>query len=192
MRNTAREDLTVDDLADLSRDLRYELIAGRLVIQSRTPIDQSLVMQVLKAIDDGVYPDLLAVHSLSLSVDSRNEPRPTGVVIDPRRGNANRSPVPIADAVLVVDLVTPSCHLRDLRAKATAYVSAGLPRWWVVNPFHDGIVTITEYRPRDGSYEILQSTDGVFTTTEPFPVRVDLPALASWRNKALERARPAN
>jgi hypothetical protein len=85
MQNTARGELTVDDLADLSQDLRYELIAGRLVIQSRTPVEQSLVMQVLNAIDDGTDPDLLAVLSLSLSVDSRNGLRPAGVVIDSAR-----------------------------------------------------------------------------------------------------------
>jgi len=187
-----RKDLTVDDLTDLSPDLRYELIDGRLVIQTRTPIDQSLMMQVLQAIRDVADPDLLAVHSLSLSVDRQNELRPAGVVIDPRRGHANRSPVPITDAVLVVDLVTPSCHFRDLQAKATIYATVGLPRWWVVDPLHDGVITMTEYRSRAGACEIVQSTDDVFSTTEPFPVRVDLPALASWRNKLLKRARPAN
>ena len=54
MQDTARGELTVDDLADLSRDLRAD-------------------------------PDLLAVHSLSLSVDSRNELWPAGVVIDSAR-----------------------------------------------------------------------------------------------------------
>ena len=91
MQNTARGELTVDDLADLSQDLRYELIAGRLVIQSRTPVEQSLVMQVLNAIDDGTDPDLLAVLSLSLSVDSRNGLRPAGVVIDSARGEFSQS-----------------------------------------------------------------------------------------------------
>jgi Uma2 family endonuclease len=98
----------------------------------------------------------------------------------------------LADAVLVVDLLTPDWHFRDMHAKASVYAAAGLPRWWVVDPLHDGVINMTEYRRRDGSYEIVQSTDTVFTTTEPFPVRVDLAALASWRNKALERARPAN
>lgn len=185
-------DLTVDDLAGLSPDLRYELIDGRLVVQSRTPIDQGLVMRVLEAIDDAADdPELLTVHSLSLSVDRRNELRPAIVVIDPRRGNANRSPVPIADAVLVVDLVTSVCHFRDLQAKATVYAAAGPPYWWVMDPLHDGVITMTEYRFQDGSCGIAQSTADVFTTTDPFPVQVNLPALASWRNRLLERARPA-
>jgi len=184
--------MTVEGLAALPPEMRYELIEGRLLDVSRTGVDQYLVTDVFSAIRDGSGPHLLAAPSLSLSVDKHNELRPAIVVIDPRRGSANRSPVPIADAVLVVDLLTPDWHFRDLHAKASVYAAAGLPHWWVVDPLHNGVINMTEYRRRDGSYEFVQSTDTVFTTTEPFPVRVDLPALASWRNNALERAHPAN
>jgi len=183
-----REDLTVDDLADLASEMRYELIEGRLLDVSRNAIDRHLVMDILLAVGDGCGPDLLAVHSLSLAVDNRNELRPAAVVIDIRRGNANRSPVPIADALLVVDLVTPDWHFRDMQAKATAYATAGVPSWWVVDPVYDGVINLTEYRCRDGFVELVQSTDKVFATTEPFPVTVDLRALASWRNKYLSLA----
>jgi len=183
-----REDLTVDDLADLPSEMRYELIEGRLLDVSRNGIDQYLIMDLLRAFRDGCDPSLLAVHSLSLAVDNRNELRPAAAVIDVRRGNANRSPVSIADTLLVVDLVTPNWHFRDMQAKATIYATAGVPRWWVVDPLYNGVINLTEYRCWDGSLELVQSTDSVFATTEPFPITLNLRELASWRNETLSLA----
>jgi hypothetical protein len=183
-------DVTVGDLADLSPDLRYELIDGRLVFLSRIPLDQRVVMKILQVVDDGCGPDLLAVHSLPLSFDDRNEFRPAAVVIDLRRGNADRSPVPIEDAVLVVDFLAAHERFDDLASKAVVYAASGLRHWWIVGPQPDGVIAITENQLSDGSYEVVQRTDGTFATNEPFPVTVDLAALSLWRSKLLQRIRP--
>jgi hypothetical protein len=183
-------DVTVGDLAGLSSDLRYELIDGHLVFVSRAPIEQRLVMKVLQAIDDGCPPELLAVPSLPLSFDERNEFRPAAVVIDICRGHANRSPVPLADAVLVVDFLASDEPCDDLEAKAVVYAAAGLRHWWIVGSRTGGVIAITENQLSDGSYKVVQHVGGTFATNEPLPITVDLAALSLWRSEMLQRVRP--
>jgi Uma2 family endonuclease len=48
---------------------------------------------------------------LSMRIDRRNEPRPDVVAI--RREHANRSPVPVGDALLAVEVVSPGSTFRD-------------------------------------------------------------------------------
>lgn len=183
-------EVTVQDLSGLSPDLRYDLIDGHLLVGSRTPLDQDVAMKILRAVDDACGPDLLAVHSLSLSFDECNEFRPAVVVIDPCRGNAHRSPVPLADAVLVVDLLLPHEQLEDLAPKSAIYAASGLRHWWIAGPQPDDAIAITENQLSDGSYKIVQHATSTFAATEPFPVTVDLAALSLRRRKVLQRVRP--
>lgn len=184
-----RQDWTVDDLATLPKDLLYELIDGRLILPSPTPIHQNLGVRVLLALEAGCPPGLMVVTDLSLKVNSRNEPRPDVVVIGVE--HANRSPVPVEDAVLAVEVISPESHFRDMYAKAKVYAAAGIAHYWVIDPlFEDGIV-LSQFRPgANGDYEMFGSTRDVFTTDVPFPVKLDLPALTAQRRLLLEGARP--
>lgn len=68
-----KQDWTVDDLASLPKDLRYELIDGRLILPSPTAIHQDIGVRVLMALEANCPPDLMVVLDLSLKVDYRNE-----------------------------------------------------------------------------------------------------------------------
>ncbi|GAB1693941.1 Uma2 family endonuclease [Krasilnikovia sp. M28-CT-15] len=184
-----KQDWTVDDLASLPKDLRYELIDGRLILPSPTAIHQDIGVEILLALRVGCPPDLMPVVDLSLAVNCRNEPRPDVVVIRP--DHANISPVPVDDAVLAVEVISPGSHFRDMYAKAKVYAAARVAHYWVIDPlFEDGIV-LTAFQPGDtGEYEIVASTNKVFTTDVPFGVSIDLPALTERRRALLERARP--
>lgn len=47
-----RQDLTVDDVANLPEDLRYELIDGRLILSpSPTPFHQFLILRLAFALE---------------------------------------------------------------------------------------------------------------------------------------------
>ncbi len=92
-----RDEWTVDDLAQLPPDLRYELINGRLIIlSSPTFVHQKICVETYRALEQNCPPDRHPALDLSLKVDSRNEPRPDILVVDPARGW--RSPLPIEDA----------------------------------------------------------------------------------------------
>lgn len=185
-----KQDWTVDDLASLPADLRYELIDGRLILPSPTHIHQEIGIEVLLALRANCPPDLAPIIDLSLEIDYRNEPRPDVLVVRP--DHADVTPMPVGDALLVVEVISPTSHFRDMYAKAKVYAAAGVPSYWVVDPmFEDGIV-LTEFRIGDnGAYEMVTSTNKVFTTDVPYPVTIDLPKLTDRRRALLERARAA-
>jgi Uma2 family endonuclease len=63
------------------------------------------------------------VIDVSLEVDWRNEPRPDVVV--GRQSSGMRSPAPIENALLLVEVVSPTSHFRDMHAKAKLFAAAG-------------------------------------------------------------------
>ena len=177
-----KQDWTVDDLANLPKDLRYELIDGRLILPSATQFHQDICLELINMIRPNCPSGYRVIFDLSLEVDRRNEPRPD-VVVRPTTSGL-RSPVPIEGALLLVEIVSPTSHVRDMHAKAKLFASAGVEHYWVVDPTFKGGVVLTEFRiGADGRYDIATSTNKVFTTDEPFPIVVDLPALTALREE---------
>ncbi|WP_341719541.1 Uma2 family endonuclease [Micromonospora sp. FIMYZ51] len=174
-----RSEWTVDDLGDLPKDLPYELINGRLIVPSPTALHQDLCVRLLLALEVNCPAEYLVSIDLSMRVDRRNELRPDVVAI--RREHADRSPVPVEDALLAVEVVSPSSTFRDLYDKARVYARAGVRTYWVVDPLHDKM-TLTEYvRGPSGEYEVATHTDDLFVTERPWKVSVDLPAFTARR-----------
>ncbi|MEU4550431.1 Uma2 family endonuclease [Micromonospora violae] len=178
-----RHEWTVDDLGDLPKDLPYELINGRLIVPSPTAVHQDLCVRLLLAVEVNCPPEYLVSIDLSMRVDRRNEPRPDVVVI--RRTHANRSPVPVEDALLAVEVVSPTSTFRDMYDKAKVYAHAGVQSYWVVDPLQER-VTLTEYALGvNREYEQVAHTEDLFVTERPWKVSVDLPALTSRKNDLL-------
>lgn len=186
---TDRQDWTVDDLASLPKDLLYELIDGRLILPSLTGIHQIIGVDLVLALRAGCPPGFAPVPDYSVKINYRNEPRPDVVVV--KVDNLHRSPVPVEDALLAIEVVSPTSHFRDMYAKARTYAAAGIAHYWVIDPlFPDGVV-LSRYRPGpDGAYEMVGSTSGIFTTDVPFPVTIDLPSLTAQRDLFAPGGRP--
>ena len=175
-----KQDWTVDDLASLPQDLRYELIDGRLILPSPTMFHQVICCELSTMLRPNCPPGYRPVIDISLEVDRRNEPRPDVVVA--RLAYGMRSPVPIDGALLVVEVVSPTSHFRDMHAKVKLFARAGVGSYWVVDPTFDGGVVLTEFRVgEDGHYETVASTNKVFTTDVPYPIEIDVPALTELR-----------
>ncbi|MGC4805341.1 Uma2 family endonuclease [Micromonospora sp. DT233] len=178
-----RHEWTVDDLGDLPKDLPYELINGRLIVPSPTAIHQELCVELLLALRINCPPGHLVSFDLSMRVDRRNEPRPDVVVI--HRRHADRSPVPVEDALLAVEVVSPTSTFRDMYDKAKVYAHAGVRSYWVVDPLQEQ-VTLTEYALGAGrEYEQVTHTADLFVTEQPWKVSVNLPALTARRDGLL-------
>ncbi|MEV0898995.1 Uma2 family endonuclease [Actinoplanes sp. NPDC049802] len=179
-----KQDWTTDDLDSLPEGLRYELIDGRLILPSPTGFHQILGLQLTLAVGQNCPTGYAAVPDLSLEVDRRNEPRPDVVVVQERYMMV--SPVPVKGAMLVMEVVSPTSHFRDMHAKTEVYAAAGVRNYWVVDPTFDGGVVMTVFRPaEDGKYERVISTVDVFHTDDPYPITIDLPALTALRDKYL-------
>ncbi|MBQ1027095.1 Uma2 family endonuclease [Micromonospora sp. C95] len=180
-----RSEWTVDDLGELPEDLPYELVNGRLIVPSPTALHQDLCVELLLALRVNCPPDYLVSIDLSMRIDRRNEPRPDVVAI--RREHANRSPVPVEDALLAVEVISPTSTFRDLYDKAKVYAHAGVRSYWVVDPLHEKM-TLTEYAlGPSGDYEVTTHTEDLFVSERPWKVSVDLPALTTRRAGLLAR-----
>jgi Uma2 family endonuclease len=176
-----KQDWTVDDLTNLPKDLRYELIDGRLVLPSPTFFHQDVCLQLATMIRPHCPPEFVTVIDVSLQMDRFNEPRPDVVVA--RKSHGLRSPAPIKGALLLVEVVSPTSHFRDMNAKWRLFAAAGVECYWVVDPTFKGGVVLTEYRiGGGGQYDTITSTNKVFVTEVPFPITVDVPALTALRD----------
>lgn len=171
-----KQDWTVDDLASLPKDLRYELIDGRLILPSPTGLHQEICAELRSMLRPNCPPGYRPYLDVSLEVNSRNEPRPDVVVMPMSMGL--RSPAPIEHALLLVEVISPTSHFRDMHAKSKLFASAGVASYWVVDPWFTGGVVLTEFRiGEDGYYETVTSTNKVFTADLPYPATIDLEAL---------------
>jgi Uma2 family endonuclease len=180
-----KQDWTVDDLANLPKDLRYELIDGRLILPSPTGFHQDICVEISIMLRPNCPPGYRPLVDLSLSIDGRNEPRPDVVVL--RKGLAMRSPAPVEGSILAVEVISPSSQFRDMHAKTKMYAAAGMESYWVVDPAAVEGVVLTEFRLGEGGgYEVVTSTEKVFTTDVPYPVTIDLPALTAMRDEYRE------
>lgn len=182
-----RDVWTVDDLVELPGDLPYELINGRLVVPSPTPAHQDLAGEVWLAVRASCPPQYFVSMDQSLRVDRHNEPRPDVVGIGVE--HYGRTPVPIEDAVLAIEVVSEHSTFRDTVEKATTYARAGIATYWVIDQLHDEI-SLTEMilEPDRQRYAIGTHTTGVYTVSEPWPITLDLPALSARRAAILKRA----
>lgn len=179
-----KDDWTVNDLANLPKDLHYELINGRLILPSPTLLHQEICLDLVNMIRPSLPAGFRAGIDLSLKVDSQSEPRPDVVVM--RQSLGRRTPAPIEGALLVAEVISPSSHARDMYAKAKIFAAAGVSGYWVIDPF-DNEVTLTEFRRREGSaFEAYATTSKAFTTDVPFPVSIDVPAFTRLRQGYLD------
>ncbi|MFI5927472.1 Uma2 family endonuclease [Micromonospora sp. NPDC051543] len=148
-----------------------------------TAVHQDLCVRLLLAVEVNCPPEYLVSIDLSMRVDRRNEPRPDVVVI--RRKHAGRSPVPVEDVLLAVEVVPSPFVFRDMYDKAKVYAHAGIRSYWVVDPSQER-VTLTEYAlGANREYEQVAHTEDLFVTERPWKVSVDLPALTSRKNDLL-------
>ncbi|MEU4789283.1 Uma2 family endonuclease [Micromonospora tulbaghiae] len=178
-----RHEWTVDDLGDLPKDLPYELINGRLIVPSPTLLHQDMCVELLLALRVNCPKEYQVGIDLSMRVDHRNEPRPDVVAVV--RGNANRSPLPVEDAVLAVEVISPTSTFRDMYDKARVYAYAGVRSYWLLDPIKEKITLTEHVLGANLEYKQVGQTDDVFVTERPWKVSVDLPALTARRNDLL-------
>ncbi|GAA3743151.1 Uma2 family endonuclease [Plantactinospora mayteni] len=181
---------TTADLHALPDDgRRYELIDGSIIVSPSATIDHNTIARwIANILEDSNPSDEYAVGTdQSTSVDEHNEPRPDVVVT--RAEHLRRTPFPITDALLVVEVVSPTSALRDTETKRALYARAGVPAYWIVVPEEEKpTISLAELVLDQGSRKyryVTHYTTEPFATGHPWPVRVDLPALTARRAKLL-------
>lgn len=179
-----RTDWTVDEVANLPEDLYYELIEGRLVVSPLPmPIHTEIGRYLCNALDVNRPKDRRPLGESSVMVNFRTELRPDAVVVRNTPAAVCRSPMMVADIVMVVEITSPSTHHGDRARKKRLYADSGIPAYWIIDALADRI-TLTQYLlGPDGAYELRLHTADRVTLDQPWRVTIDLPEWTEIRDE---------
>lgn len=168
--------MSLDDWRALGEDAsgRSELQEGVLIV-SPSPLPRhqkagfGLGMQLFPQLPD----ELEIVPDVDVVIDSRFPPtvRRPDLVIQP----VSLATHIVADqVVIVVEILSPGTRRQDLVTKRSEYADAGIPHYWIIDL--DGGPSLQALTLVDGAY-VGEPSTGVFATTVPFDLSVDLSAL---------------
>jgi Uma2 family endonuclease len=169
---------TADDLDRLTKlPPHTELIDGSLVFVSPQADFHSLTVDVLvSGLRQGTPEHLRVRREMTVTLGRRQRPEPDLLVIragaDPGpKGTAYRA----ADAVLVVEVMSPESEERDRKRKPQLYAEAGIPHFWrVENDSGRPIVYTYELDPATHSYVPTGIHHDRLKTNVPFDIDIDL------------------
>jgi Uma2 family endonuclease len=81
-----------------------------------------------------------------------------------------------SEVVVAIEIISPSSRRLDHIGKRGEYADAGIPHYWIVD-LDEPVSLIACHLAGEFGYVDGGAVIGVFRTTEPFPVEVDLDAL---------------
>ena len=183
--------LTVADYLALPEDaeVRHELQEGILVMSPRPIPDHQLCLRrISRRLEDQLPDDLEVLPEVDVDLQLVSGDRPATVrapdlvvVHRPalervrREGGVLRA----AEVVLAVEIISPGSRRLDTLVKRDEYADAGIPHYWVVDLGEPGDrpELTAHHLAGEFGYASAGPVVGTFTTTDPFPVRIDLDAL---------------
>ncbi|MFI5999203.1 Uma2 family endonuclease [Streptomyces sp. NPDC051366] len=173
------EGYVVEDLMALPGLPRHtELIDGSLVFSAPQSVFHSTVTDLLGAeLRRCRTSRFRVVREAAIVLDRRNGPVPDVAVA---RASAwtgrDQWSYPVADTVLVVEVVAPDSEARDTGTKPHKYAAAGIPSFWRVESQESGppLVHLFRLDPVNRIYAHTGAQRGVVTTDIPFRMEIDL------------------
>src|SRR5215475_11986565 len=121
---------TIDDLHAIPEGrLRYELIEGSLQVSPSATAAHNIISRWIANLlevssQDGEF---IVSTDQSVTIDDHSELRSDIVVA--RASVWDTTPFPVREAVLVVEIVSPTSVIRDNETKRAAYARAGVPSY---------------------------------------------------------------
>ncbi|XVU24316.1 Uma2 family endonuclease [Actinoplanes sp. CA-054009] len=184
-----RDDLTIDDVAGLPEDFRYELIEGRLVSSPRGKTTHQLLSKKIGDAIEVNCPDGFMVNiEQAILIGRRTELHPDVVLLREESGDC--SPVLPKDVLVAVEVISTSSRLTDRGLKLKEYAAAEIPSYWIVDPLAPR-VTFTQFvLGAPGSYERMIETSALVTVHQPWEITLDLPAWTRRRDRIRSHDRP--
>lgn len=180
--------LTVAEYAELDEtESGYtELLEGRLLMSPSPVPDHNIASLELAVQLRPKVPDHLEVIQdvdVDLELAPSDQPgfsrRPDLIVTQRtarQRVRETGGMIRAAEVLVVVEIVSPGSRRTDHVAKRSEYADAGIPHYWIVDI--DIPVSMLACHLAEGfGYQDGGGVAGVFTTTEPFPVRLELDRL---------------
>ncbi len=163
---------TVDDLEFLPDDppFRYELVDGTLVVSPPPPNAHNLFANELSHLLHGALSrDWLVLAPGAVEFDIRNWRSPDLLVV--RREALQRKYAAPGEALLALEVMSPSSISTDRITKPAQFAGAGIPHFWRFEPVAQTLIT---YELAGDVYrETARFTDDV-TVEVPVPMRFRL------------------
>lgn len=167
---------TEEDFLALPEDRRIELVDGGLLMSpSAGRRHKRLSSRLWRVLDDVAPTEFEVLEAINVRIGPDRILIPDlAVVTDP---GAEDAVADAAEVALVVEIVSPGSVAADRAVKPPLYAAAGIPHYLRVE--RDGASAVA-YTLREGRYvEVTRAAAGeVLTLAEPFPVELDLSALA--------------
>jgi Uma2 family endonuclease len=162
--------MTEQNFLTVSRS-RCELIDGQLCVSPMPDCDHQTVVLELAVRLRSVRPHgfRVFVGPLSVAPNENTEIQPDVLVSrdeDFTEHNLPKGPL------LAVEVLTPTCTIKDFHLKKALYERLGTVSYWVIDPI-DPTLTVFELDAH-GQYQQVAEVEGddAFETTQPFPVRI--------------------
>lgn len=153
---------------------RYEVIDGRLVVTGvQPPAHQAAVVALMVMLKEACPPDLLvSVGSLDFRPTRRLSLRPD-ILVTPR---ATAGPQYVQQAVLAVEVLSPTTRVTDVVTKRELYGQHGVPAYWLLDPDRQELTILHLTTTHYTCQAVLQGEE-TFHTTTPFPITLSPAAL---------------
>jgi Uma2 family endonuclease len=172
---------TDDALEQLPEGVPYEIEDGRLVVSPSPAFShQRACARLLRALEDQCTAEWWPIHEGDIRIYKDEfawQLRTPDILVVPRglteddaiRGWAHPHEVP-----LVIEVVSPSSLTVDRMTKVSLYASWGIPLYLRLERKPDVVLYSYELNGETGQYAPPTEHRDVFTTDEPFPLRLDL------------------
>jgi Uma2 family endonuclease len=126
------------DALELDPTRRWELSEGNLIMSPRPRLwHQRISKRLTRLLDDHLPDGLEAIPEIEVTTSASFPPsvRDPDIVVVPVRVFEQRpAPVPAADVVLIVEIVSPGSRGTDHVMKLHEYAKAGIENYWIVGP----------------------------------------------------------
>jgi Uma2 family endonuclease len=160
---------TVDELPD-DLPFRYELVDGALLVSPPPrPRHDDVAAQLLLLLAPRLPPHWRIALTVGLYVDARNYRQPDLLIFE--RAALGKNRLEPADAVLVVEVMSPGSVSNDRVAKPHLYAACGIRHFWRIEL--DPIVLLVHELDGKDYRQAGRFTDDV-VIDEPVPMRFRL------------------
>ncbi|WP_228815529.1 Uma2 family endonuclease [Nocardia puris] len=154
-----------------------ELQEGVLIVSPRPKRQHARAgLRLARQLQVQLPPKWEVLPEFEVCVDEGREPtvRVPDLVITREDGPEDR--LAAADALLVVEIISPGSRRTDTVTKPFEYARAGIPHYWVIDPVAPLSLTVYHLAGEFGYVES-PAVSGQFSTTVPFPLTIDLDSL---------------
>lgn len=154
-----------------------ELIDGNLIFVSPQALFHFLAKDAIRgALKRAVPSHLFVVQEMTVTLSTKNRPEPDVLVVDRAAvGGIRQTGFEAADALLVVEVVSPESRNRDRKVKPGLYAAAGIPHFWLVDDVEGKtVIEVWKLNQKLGSYELVGQFTDCLEVEDPFPVVLNL------------------